>query len=200
MVVRQKDNGSSPRERSISTNSVMKSGSLASTGSGSQCGSNRHSASQTPIAAAHPPSSINERQTNAGTSPLLSVLRELSIGALGEYIGATSQLTMSRIISSMTVSPQEAKSLSLEEDGAARPSESSSWENLSPKSANTLSKTDIMLVDLAQIPPDIANKLLDGYIAHISTRWPVMHTPYIRHLHENRSSLTDVYEYVLNSC
>ncbi|KAH7303853.1 fungal-specific transcription factor domain-containing protein [Stachybotrys elegans] len=101
---------------------------------------------------------------------------------------------MSRIINSM-VQPRNNTA----EEGDAHdehfgPSESSTWEHLSPKSANSSSESQRAQINLAHLPSNIANTLFRSYMVHISTRWPVMHTPYIRQLHETRGSLTDVYE------
>lgn len=144
----------------------------------------------------------NWRRKAGRPSPLLSVLRELSIGALGEYIGATSQITMGHIISSMACAYDQEEETERKggQETTTRVSESGAWETLSPKSANVAnaaSKSDLPPIDIASLPSAVADKLLRGYIVHISTRWPVMHTPYLRHLHETRSSLSDVYEYVL---
>lgn len=113
---------------------------------------------------------------------VLEVLRDLSIEASGGYIGASSSITMSRMVGSL-VKSKERGSLSL------RPE-----EHFSPKSLPDDGFEDTRLIDTASLPQDIADKLLKGYLKHISTRWPILHSAYIRSLHSRRSTLTDSYE------
>ena len=48
---------------------------------------------------------------------------------------------------------------------------------------------------LAQLaPPSTAKKLLDGYIKHLSTQYPVLHTPRLRALQERPTESLNVFE------
>lgn len=125
-------------------------------------------------------------------NPILKMLRDLSIGALGEYVGARSQVTMSRLITSMARSLNAGDIEAIKLDGS-----SEGWKHLSPKSA---SRSNTIVVDLASIPSPIADKLFKSYMRHIETRWPVMHTPYVAQLHDSSGSLADIYEYVEVFC
>ena len=44
------------------------------------------------------------------------------------------------------------------------------------------------------MPADTADKLLKGYLKHISTPWPILHLTYIRELHSRRDALGNSYE------
>lgn len=132
---------------------------------------------------------------------VVEILRDLSVEASGGYIGASSQTTMGRMISSI-VQARGNTSNGLAEKG---------WENLSPKSANTVTETATAGLELSQIPHEIAEKvscrdpfprcflltpdlkLLHGYIRHISTRWPVIQTPFVCLLHTERRTLSDAF-------
>ncbi|KFA46129.1 hypothetical protein S40293_03749 [Stachybotrys chartarum IBT 40293] len=190
MLGKQDEAGSFQRNRQTSLSSTATDESMKH--GASTCSDYANSsARQTPGASTV---SGTDEKKSTSTNPLLILLREMSIGALGEYMGATSQITMSRIINSMSQSRDEIKNDMDDDDGTIRPSESNPWEHLSPKSANSNSKTHKTSVDFAQIPDTVAKRLFRGYLVHISTRWPVMHTPYIRQLHETRASLSDKYE------
>lgn len=44
------------------------------------------------------------------------------------------------------------------------------------------------------VSPTAARRLLDGWIKHLSTRYPVIHTPRLRELHSRRDEALDPYE------
>ncbi|ETS78523.1 hypothetical protein PFICI_10585 [Pestalotiopsis fici W106-1] len=46
----------------------------------------------------------------------------------------------------------------------------------------------IKLVDVEQ---DLADRMYLGYLQHISTRWPLLHTPHIAELHCHKDELVD---------
>ncbi|KAI1879322.1 hypothetical protein JX265_002276 [Neoarthrinium moseri] len=140
------------------------------------------------------PSPAPSEQRSDSSSPVpkrkpvgtvVEILRDLSIEASGGYIGATSQITMGRMISSIVQAREYTVSNSAERGGA--------WEHLSPKSANTGPGPLGGGFDFAQVPPEIADKLFKGYIGHIATRWPVLQTPFMRLLHAERRTLSDAF-------
>ncbi|KAF2400581.1 hypothetical protein EJ06DRAFT_581691 [Trichodelitschia bisporula] len=113
-------------------------------------------------------------------NPLEGILRDLSLEASGGFIGASSSISMSRMVSSL-LKDQEAFGRGL------RPE-----EHLTPKSLSDADED--VYVDTASIPQDVADTLLRSYLKHISTRWPIIHSAYLRSLHARRSSLSDSYE------
>lgn len=80
---------------------------------------------------------------------VVEILRDLSIEASGGYIGASSQITMGRMISSI-VQAREYSVNSATERG---------WEHLSPKSANTATASTTAGLELSQVPHEIADKV-----------------------------------------
>jgi hypothetical protein len=122
----------------------------------------------------------NTRNKNANA--VVDILRDLSLEASGGYIGASSSITMSRMVGSLVKSRVEP-GLGLRTE-----------EHLSPKSSSDGAFDDDSVLELRSIPENIADKLLMGYLKHISTRWPILHSNYIRTLHHRRDTLVDPYE------
>lgn len=112
---------------------------------------------------------------------VVDILRDLSLEASGGYIGASSSITLSKLVGSLVKGKEEF-------GYALRPG-----EHFSPRSLSDASIEDTY-VDTASIPQDIADRLLRGYLKHISTRWPILHSNYIRSLHARRAYLADPYE------
>jgi hypothetical protein len=110
-----------------------------------------------------------------------NILRDLSLEASGGYIGDASSITFSRMFGSL-IKDTEALSHGLHPG-----------EHFSPKT-HSEDGADDTSVDITSIPDGIANRLLEGYMKHISTRWPILHSTYIRTLHTSRSSITDPYQ------
>ncbi|KUJ16071.1 uncharacterized protein LY89DRAFT_102668 [Mollisia scopiformis] len=114
---------------------------------------------------------------------VVDILRDLSLEASGGYIGASSSITMSRMVGSLVKARVEPNLLT---NGIA------DGEHLSPKSASDVLEEGSS--ELARMPQEIADKLLRGYLKHISTRWPILHSTYIRELHSRRATLVNCYE------
>lgn len=114
---------------------------------------------------------------------VVDILRDLSLEASGGYIGASSSITMSRMVGSLVKSKIDAGLLG---------SGDAIGEHLSPKSAIDVDEDSSS--ELGSMPQEVADKLLRGYLKHISTRWPILHSAFIRDLHSRRSSLGNCYE------
>jgi hypothetical protein len=113
------------------------------------------------------------------------ILRDLSLEASGGYVGASSSITLSRMVGSLVKSKER---FSDGGEGLRRE------EHLTPRSLSDNEVEDDCYVETASIPQDTADRLLKGYLKHISTRWPILHSAYIRSLHARRASLNDSYE------
>jgi hypothetical protein len=114
---------------------------------------------------------------------VVDILRDLSLEAGDGYIGASSSITMSRMVGSLVKSKMEPSLVGL------RPE-----EHLGPKSSSD-GGTDVDgTFELGSMPADIEDKLLRGYLKHISTRWPILHSTYIRELHSRTDALGNSYE------
>jgi len=109
---------------------------------------------------------------------MIRILRDLSLETNGGYIGATSQITMGRLVGSIV----KGKKYSIREEDA------------SPSPTYLLEKDVSTELRLADISPDVADRLLIGYMKHIATRYPVLHSAWIRDLHSRRDCITNAYE------
>ncbi|KAN0096599.1 Fungal specific transcription factor domain containing protein [Hyaloscypha variabilis] len=109
---------------------------------------------------------------------MVRILRDLSLETNGGYIGATSQITMGRLVGSIV----KGKKHSIRE------------EDLSPSPTYLPEKDDSAELRLSDISPDVADRLLVGYMKHIATRYPVLHSAWIRDLHSRRHCITNAYE------
>ena len=49
-------------------------------------------------------------------------------------------------------------------------------------------------IDFADVPSNVADRLYVGYIKNIMTRFPVVHSVWLRQVHHRRHALTDVFE------
>ncbi|KAF2495865.1 hypothetical protein BU16DRAFT_560725 [Lophium mytilinum] len=122
-----------------------------------------------------------------GVDSVVEILRDLSLEASGGYIGASSHITMGRMIGSIV----KAKESFTATNGRGIE------EHLSPKSVCTVASPPDGILEARHVPADIAERLLKGYLKHISTRWPVLRTPYVRRLHAERLNLIDPYSTAL---
>jgi hypothetical protein len=127
-------------------------------------------------------SSFNERESRSSDSEegesMVRILRDLSLETNGGYIDATSQITMGRLVGSIV----KGKKYSIRE------------EDFSPSSTYFHERDDSAELRLSDISPDVADRLLVGYIKHIATRYPVLHSAWIRDLHSRRHYITNAYE------
>lgn len=125
-----------------------------------------------------------------GFDSMVRVLRDLSLEVNGGYIGASSHITMGRLLGSIV--KRKKKPLSVPLDGGR---EDSSENSMSPVMLPGMIQDES---DEAQgfdnVPDDVADRLLVGYMKHISTRFPLLSTPWIRQLHARRKSISDPYE------
>lgn len=109
---------------------------------------------------------------------MVRILRDLSLETNGGYIGATSQITMGRLVGSIV----KGKNYSNQE--SMSPTEV-------PQSMSHDEPTELRLSD---IPSHVADRLLMGYMKHIATRYPVIHSSWVRDLHSRRCFITNAYE------
>lgn len=109
---------------------------------------------------------------------MVRILRDLSLETNGGYIGATSQITMGRLVGSIV----QGKNYNLKEGFS--PSQATS----PPVSEGTTE------LQFSEIPQDVADRLLVGYMKHIATRYPVLHSAWIRDLHSRRNCISNAYE------
>lgn len=138
---------------------------------------------------AHVP--VQQNPPDDETNSVTEILRELSLEASGRYIGASSNITMGKIIGSL-VRRKDSVMLDLRSDNEDEPSPRSLYQ---PLVSNSLGSGSDDQARLMQDP--ICDKLLLAYLKHMSLRWPLMRTSFIRALHQRRESLTAPYELVV---
>lgn len=116
---------------------------------------------------------------------LLSIVRDLSLSASGGYVGGTSTITLGRVLGSVVNSHKPASPRS-------RRTSTVSYEDPVPKSRYTPSLAE--MVGPMFVSSNVADRLLQGFLRHIATRFPVLHTPRLFEMHARRNALEDVYE------
>lgn len=125
----------------------------------------------------------DEGQGVAGTpnsmDSFVDILRDLSLEAGGGYVGASSAISMGRMLSSIVKAKEDAVL-----------STQALQERMSPKSLNAFpANADNLQMPLGSVPGPVADRMLHGYFRHIATLWPLFQTSYIQELHSNRSAL-----------
>lgn len=115
---------------------------------------------------------------------LLGAVRDLVSSTSTHYEGGPSRTTstLGHVVFGSVIKTQKSPKsdqVSTEEDRATRPILRS----------ELVERNGPMLVS-----PDMAKQLLDGYIDHLSTRYPVIHTPRLREIHAKRDQGLDIWE------
>jgi hypothetical protein len=116
---------------------------------------------------------------------ILTAVRDMSLSASGHYVGASSNITMGRVLSSVVHSQRNYVNIS--NDDAAQ-----GGDDPAPKSVYSSRLTDV--VGAPFLSPSVAHRLLEGWFCHIATRYPVLHTAHVMELHNNRDNLSDDYD------
>lgn len=116
--------------------------------------------------------------------PVVAVLRSLSLDANGSgYIGASSHVALGRLFNFLRPSElDDTVHLGLTADVmSGRPT----------SSCTDATEKNIQLMD---VPAHVADRLLAGFMKHIATRFPVVHSVWLRELQHRRESLNDALE------
>ncbi|OTB07662.1 hypothetical protein M426DRAFT_242186 [Hypoxylon sp. CI-4A] len=127
-----------------------------------------------------------QREDEDDSNDILLAVRDLSLSASGHYVGASSNISIGRVLSSF-VNSQRTSAPGGHEDQLAQDE-----SNPAPKSIYSTSTGDMIGVPF--LSPHVASRLLHGYFRHIATRYPVLHSAYVVRLHNNVNHLTDDYE------
>ncbi|KAI1465821.1 fungal-specific transcription factor domain-containing protein [Daldinia caldariorum] len=126
------------------------------------------------------------RDDGDDSNDILLAVRDLSLSASGHYVGASSNISIGRVLSSFVHSQKSSVSGTHEElaiQGENDPA---------PKSIYSTVAGDVIGVPF--LTDQVAARLLHGYFRHIATRYPVLHSTQVVSLHNNRDNLTDEYE------
>ncbi|RDW70997.1 hypothetical protein BP6252_07560 [Coleophoma cylindrospora] len=116
---------------------------------------------------------------------MIGVLRDLSLDANGGYMGATAHITIGRLVGSIVKGKNSVRASS---------DISSVKEHLSPSTIMDDEAFEYYDSAFARIPTYTADQMLSGYMDHISTGFPVVHSLKIKDIHSRRAMLDDVYE------
>ncbi|KAI1773936.1 fungal-specific transcription factor domain-containing protein [Hypoxylon cercidicola] len=133
-----------------------------------------------------PTPELGQRDGEDDANDILLAVRDLSLSASGHYIGASSNITIGRVLSSV-VHSQGTSIPAAHEDQPGQ-----SENDPAPKSIYSTNAGDMIGVPF--LSPQIAERLLHGWFRHIATRYPVLHSTEVVKLHYNRDGLTDEYE------
>ncbi|KAK8138556.1 hypothetical protein PG984_001936 [Apiospora sp. TS-2023a] len=117
---------------------------------------------------------------------ILIAVRDLSLSASGHYIGASSNITIGRVLNSVVQS--QRTSIANEHDSHIIGDE----DDPAPKSVYSAQLSDF--VGVPMLSPNVAHRLLEGWFRHIATRYPVLHTARVLELHADRDNISDEYE------
>ena len=119
--------------------------------------------------------------------PLLSAVRDLSLSASGHYVGGTSTITLGRLLGSVISSQKDAmKGQKTSGTGVVRESDHN------PRTISTQTLADMM--GPMFVSQSVATRLLEGFLKHLATRFPIVHTPWLRKLHGKKDMIDDIYE------
>lgn len=114
-----------------------------------------------------------------GVNMMVGVLRDLSLDANGGYMGATSHITIGRLVGSIVKGKNSARASS---------EISSIKEHILPK---MITEDDHEYTDytFTRIPAPVADRMLTGYIQNMSTGFPILHSVKVNDIHLRRYSL-----------
>lgn len=122
--------------------------------------------------------SDDQSSDHEDSNSMVRILRDLSLESNGGYMGATSHLTMGRLVGSIV----HVKRTDLEQNQHSQ---------LDVHHPRILEKTRL---DLSEVEAWTAENLLRGYMKHVATRYPVLQSTWIRELSLRRDRLNSVYE------
>lgn len=130
---------------------------------------------------------ISEPLERDDVYPLLSAVRDLSLSAGGHYVGGTSTITLGRLLGHVVSSQQDIlKEQKTNETRILRESDHN------PRTISTETLADMM--GPMFVSQSVANRLLEGFLKHLATRFPIVPTLWIRELHERKDMIDDIYE------
>ena len=116
---------------------------------------------------------------------LFNAVRDLSLSASGTYIGGTSTITVGRILGSVINSQKVSRP-------GRNSTDSAGYEDPNPKSISSATLAEMM--GPMFVSPGVATRLFEGYLKHLATRFPILHSPRLREIFERRDVLDDIYE------
>lgn len=136
---------------------------------------------------AEQPIVAEEEESQGDIQPLLNAVRDLSLDVVGSYVGGSSTITLGRALeSALGGKIQYMIPEAISEQGERR-SRASFSDALSPAQSTGI-------FALGQLDPEDADKMVNAYLGHLYTNYPIMYSYEILELHSRRHNLRDVYE------
>jgi len=119
---------------------------------------------------------------------LLTAVRDLSIDVAGSYVGGASTISLGRVLENAV---GRRLQLPLPPAGSGRDLNSVAPRRASSDVGSSLSENILYSVN---VPSDLADTMLQGYLTHLSSNYPIIFSSDLRDIHRRRASLDDVYE------
>lgn len=126
-------------------------------------------------------------QDDLGLQPLLNAVRDLSLDAAGSYIGGASTITLGRALEIALEGRTRLPMPRPYKDTDDRRSRSSSCVGYG---ATPLSQA----LRIRQIEPKLADMMVNAYLKHLCTNFPIMFSVDILDLHRRRHVIEDEYQ------
>ncbi|KAH8204367.1 hypothetical protein TruAng_001418 [Truncatella angustata] len=127
------------------------------------------------------------QQSDDDTNDVLNAVRDLSLSASGCYVGASSNITIGRVLSSVLRSEKSPVAGHVEHFNAP-------IEENDPAPKSILSTGFSDMTGEPFLAPTVAHRLLEGWFQHVATRYPVLYTANVMELHNSRETLTEAYD------
>jgi len=99
--------------------------------------------------------------------PLLTAVRDLSLDVAGSYVGGASTITLGRVLEG---------------------------DETNSRMSDSASVSVVNRVHSIDLDPYVAEKMIDSYLKHLSSNYPVLYSFQVRQLHERRNNLENIYE------
>lgn len=129
----------------------------------------------------------SDQQESLGLQPLLNAVRDLSLDVAGSYIGGASTITLGRALeTALEGKTQLSMPRAYVETDRLRSRSSSIIENSYMSTARTLR--------IGQISPELADMMVNAYLRHLCTNFPIMFSFDILDLHQRRHELDNMYQ------
>jgi hypothetical protein len=119
--------------------------------------------------------------------PLLNAVRDLSLDVAGSYVGGGSTITLGRALESALAGKAQLALPHMGFDSKRNIRTGSIASDISSLPSATA-------FHLSQVDADSAAKMVNAYLGHLCTNFPIMYSYDVLDLHNRRNGLKDVYE------
>lgn len=127
---------------------------------------------------------------------VFAAIRDLSLAASGHYVGATSNIAIGRMLRSV-VQSQHLAPVETNETLGMDASQDPAAEDPSPKSMDGIQSDQ--MASIMCIDSRTADRLIQGWHCHISTRYPIILPSRVTDLHSQRAILSNPYDRAISN-